>query len=140
MTLLEDIQVLKKIIDNPLNKISKKTGLTLNEVKVLLFLYENEKFDLASEIVEKLMVSKAHVSVSVESLVNRTYIEKVQDKDDKKKFHLKLTNNSKDVLDLLEIEIKKFRKDLLKDVTKEEEENFVKTLRKIIQNTKDITE
>ena len=63
MTLLEDIQVLKKIIDNPLNKISKKTGLTLNEVKVLLFLYENEKFDLASEIVEKLMVSKAHVSV-----------------------------------------------------------------------------
>lgn len=71
MSLLQDIQVLKKIIDNPLNKIAKETNLTVNEIRVILFLYENEKLDLASEIVEKLMISKAHVSVSVESLVKK---------------------------------------------------------------------
>ena len=41
MSLLQDIQVLKKIIDNPLNKIAKETNLTVNEIRVILFLYEN---------------------------------------------------------------------------------------------------
>ncbi len=138
MSLLEDMHVLKKIIDNPLARIAKETDLTVNEIRVLLFLYENEKFDLASEIVEKLMISKAHVSVSVEQLVSKEYIKKVQDENDKKKFHLKLTSNSKGVLDLLDIEIEKLKADLLEGVSKEEREVFVKTLKKIIQNTKDL--
>lgn len=138
MSLLEDMHVLKKIIDNPLARIAKETDLTVNEIRVLLFLYENEKLDLASEIVEKLMISKAHVSVSVEQLVSKKYIKKVQDENDKKKFHLKLTSNSKGVLDLLDIEIEKLKADLLEGVSKEEREVFVKTLQKIIQNTKDL--
>ena len=137
MSLLEELQVLKKIIDNPLSKIAKEVNLTVNEIRVLLFLYENEKLDIASEIVEKLMISKAHVSVSVESLVNKNYIEKVQDCKDKKKFHLKLTNNSKGILDLLDVEIEKLKEILLKGISEQEKEGFINTLKKIIQNTKD---
>lgn len=140
MSLFEDLQVLNKIIDRPLNKIAKETNLTLNEVRVLLFLYENEKLDIASEIVEKLMISKAHVSVSVETLVNKKYIEKIQDNKNKKKFHLKITRNSKDILDLLDVEIEKLKKDLTKDISKQDEEIFKKTIKKIIQNTKEIAQ
>jgi len=136
MSLLQDIQVLKKIIDNPLNKIAKETNLTVNEIRVILFLYENEKLDLASEIVEKLMISKAHVSVSVESLVKKKYIKKVQDDKNKKKFHLKLIDRSKEVIDLLDIEIEKLKNTLMRDVSLQDREIFINTLKTIIKNTK----
>lgn len=138
MGLLEDMQLLKKVIENPLNKIAGETGLTVNEIRILLFLYENEKFDIASNIVEKLMVSKAHVSMSVESLVNKNYIEKVQDKKDKKKFHLKLINDSKQVLELLDKERKKLRKNLMYDISIKDRKVFIRTLKKIILNTRDM--
>ncbi len=138
MSLLQDIQVLKKIIDNPLNKIAKETNLTVNEIRVILFLYENEKLDLASEIVEKLMISKAHVSVSVESLVKKKYIKKVQDDRNKKKFHLKLIDRSKEVIDLLDIEIEKLKNTLMRDVSLQDREIFINTLKTIIKNTKAI--
>ena len=140
MNLFEDLRVLNKIIDRPLDKIAKETNLTLNEVRVLLFLYENEKFDIASDIVEKLMISKAHVSVSVETLVNKKYIEKIQDNKNKKKFHLKITSNSKEILDLLDVEIEKLKKELTKDISKQDQEIFKETIKKIIQNTREIAQ
>lgn len=140
MSLFEDLHILTKIIDRPLNEIAKKTNTTLNEIRVILFLHENEKFDIASEIVERLMISKAHVSVSVEELVNKNYIEKKQDEKDKKKFHLKLTNNSKEIIDLLDVEIDKLKKELTKDISQQDVEIFKKTVKKIIQNTKEIVQ
>lgn len=138
MSLLEDMHVLKKIIDNPLNKVAKITNLTVNEIRVLLFLYENEKFDIASDIVERLMVSKAHVSVSVESLVNKKYIERVQDTKDKKKFHLKLTHNADIILKLLDEEFEKLKSSLLCGISVKDREIFVNSLKKIIQNTRNM--
>lgn len=139
MEILESIQILKKIIDNTLTEISKETGITLNETKVLTFLYENERFDIASDIVENLMISKAHVSVSVESLVKKNYIKKVQDDKDKKKFHLKITNKSKEIVDVLEKEIIKLKNDLLENIDAQEKEQFKATLTKILENAKAIT-
>lgn len=138
MSLFEDLHVLSKIVDKPLDRIAKETDLTLNEVRVLLFLYENEKFDIASDIVERLMISKAHVSVSVEKLLNKGYVEKIQDKKDKKKFHLKITNNSQKILNLLDVEIEKLKKELIKDISEQDIEIFKNTIKKIVQNTKEI--
>ena len=47
MNLLENTQVFKKLIDTSFLKISKETNLTVNEIRVLLFLYQNEKLDIA---------------------------------------------------------------------------------------------
>ena len=70
MTFLEDIQVLKKAMDNLFYKVSKKTDLAVNEIRLLLFLHQNKELDIASEIVENLMISKSHVSYTVEKLKN----------------------------------------------------------------------
>lgn len=138
MNIFEDVNVLKKIIDKPLSRIAKQTSLTLNEIRVLLFLYENEKFDIASDIVERLMLSKAHVSLSVEQLVSKKYIKKVQDESNKKKIHLKLTSNSKEVLDLLDIEIERIKGILLNNVSMEDRKAFKRALKQIIKNTKEL--
>ena len=51
MTFLEDIQVLKKAMDNLFYKVSKKTDLAVNEIRLLLFLHQNKELDIASKII-----------------------------------------------------------------------------------------
>lgn len=136
MTFLEDIQVLKKAMDNLFYKVSKKTDLAVNEIRVLLFLHQNKELDIASEIVENLMISKSHVSHTVEKLKNKGYIIKVQDKKDKKKIHLKLTDKADNILKIIKYEQNKLNDILFKDINENEKKQFIQTFNKILKNTK----
>lgn len=136
MTFLEDIQVLKKAMDNLFYKVSKKTDLAVNEIRVLLFLHQNKELDIASEIIENLMISKSHVSHTVEELKNKGYIIKVQDKKDKKKFHLKLTDKADNILKIIKYEQNKLNDILFKDINENEKKQFIQTFNKILKNTK----
>ena len=139
MNLLENTQVFKKLIDTSFLKISKETNLTVNEIRVLLFLYQNEKLDIASDIVEKLMISKSHISFSVESLKNKGYIEKVLDTQNKKKLHLKLTNKAEKIVNLLDNEQNKLKDTLLQNIDEQEKKQFKDTFEKILKNAKNIS-
>lgn len=138
MNLLENTQVFKKLIDTSFLKISKETNLTVNEIRVLLFLYQNEKLDIASDIVEKLMISKSHISFSVESLKNKGYIEKVLDTQNKKKLHLKLTNKAEKIVNLLDNEQNKLKDTLLQNIDEQEKKQFKDTFDKILKNAKNM--
>ena len=138
MTFLEDIQVLKKAMDNLFYKVSKKTDLAVNEIRLLLFLHQNKELDIASEIVENLMISKSHVSYTVEKLKNKGYIIKVQDEKDKKKFHLKLTEKADNILKIIKSEQNKINDISYKDITENEKKQFIQTLKKILNNTKNL--
>lgn len=136
MTFLEDIQVLKKAMDNLFYKVSKRTDLAVNEIRLLLFLHQNKELDIASEIVENLMISKSHVSYTVEKLKNKGYIIKVQDEKDKKKFHLKLTEKADNILKIIKSEQNKLNDISFKDITENEKKQFIQTFNKILNNTK----
>ena len=138
MTFLEDIQVLKKAMDNLFYKVSKKTDLAVNEIRLLLFLHQNKELDIASEIVENLMISKSHVSYTVEKLKNKGYIIKVQDENDKKKFHLKLTEKADNILKIIKSEQNKLNDISFKDITENEKKQFIQTFNKILNNTKNL--
>ena len=138
MKFLEDIQVLKKAMDNLFYKVSKKTDLAVNEVRLLLFLHQNKELDIASEIVENLMISKSHVSYTVEKLKNKGYIIKVQDEKDKKKFHLKLTEKADNILKIIKSEQNKLNDISFKDITENEKKQFIQTFNKILNNTKNL--
>ena len=138
MTFLEDIQVLKKAMDNLFYKVSKKTDLAVNEIRLLLFLHQNKELDIASEIVENLMISKSHVSYTVEKLKNKGYIIKVQDEKDKKKFHLKLTEKADNILKIIKSEQNKLNDISFKDITENERKQFIQTFNKILNNTKNL--
>ena len=138
MTFLEDIQVLKKAMDNLFYKVSKKTDLAVNEIRLLLFLHQNKELDIASEIVENLMISKSHVSYTVEKLINKGYIIKVQDEKDKKKFHLKLTEKADKIIKIIKSEQNKLNDISFKDITENEKKQFIQTFNKILNNTKNL--
>ncbi len=138
MTFLEDIQVLKKAMDNLFYKVSKRTDLAVNEIRLLLFLHQNKELDIASEIVENLMISKSHVSYTVEKLKNKGYTIKVQDEKDKKKFHLKLTEKADNILKIIKSEQNKLNDISFKDITENEKKQFIQTFNKILNNTKNL--
>ena len=138
MTSLEDIQVLKKAMDNLFYKVSKRTDLAVNEIRLLLFLHQDKELDIASEIVENLMISKSHVSYTVEKLKNKGYIIKVQDEKDKKKFHLKLTEKADNILKIIKSEQNKLNDISFKDITENEKKQFIQTFNKILNNTKNL--
>lgn len=125
-------------MDNLFYKVSKKTDLAVNEIRLLLFLHQNKELDIASEIVENLMISKSHVSYTVEKLKNKGYIIKVQDEKDKKKFHLKLTEKADNILKIIKSEQNKLNDISFKDITENEKKQFIQTFNKILNNTKNL--
>ena len=138
MNLLENTQIFKKIIDQSYLKVSKETNLTVNEIRVISFLYKNEELDIASDIVENLIISKSHISFSVESLKNKKYLEKVRDSQDKKKIHLKLTSKANPIVNLLENEQNELTEFLLQGIDEEERNQFTNIFGKILENSKKI--
>lgn len=125
-------------MDNLFYKVSKRTDLAVNEIRLLLFLHQNKELDIASEIVENLMISKSHVSYTVEKLKNKGYIIKVQDEKDKKKFHLKLTEKADNILKIIKSEQNKLNDISFKDITENEKKQFIQTFNKILNNTKNL--
>lgn len=84
------------------------------------------------------MISKSHVSYTVEKLKNKGYIIKVQDEKDKKKFHLKLTEKADNILKIIKSEQNKLNDISFKDITENEKKQFIQTFNKILNNTKNL--
>lgn len=70
----------------------------LQEVDVLLFLANNSQFDLAVDIVRVRKMQKSHVSLAVNKLCEKGYIQKETDAADRKKVHLKLEESASEII------------------------------------------
>ena len=85
MKLLNKAQIIKKLYSNVFERIALEYNITANEVMILTFLKDDFDQDMATDIVNTLMISKSHVSLSVNNLEKAGYIVKKQDVNDKKK-------------------------------------------------------
>lgn len=72
-------------------KVMVRYDLSAAEVDVLLFLANNSQFDLAVDIVRVRKMQKSHVSLAVNKLCEKGYIQKETDAADRKKVHQKLS-------------------------------------------------
>lgn len=137
MKLLKNIQIFKKAYENMLNKISRKYELTNNEVKILLFLNKNDDTDIAKDIVDMLILSKSHVSMSVESLVKKGYLQKVQYDENKKKQHLKITSKALKIINDADRREESFFEKMYNGITEEEKNTINAIFEKMYNNIKD---
>lgn len=80
--------------------ICEKYDLTLTEILVLLFLKKNKnkESDTATDIVEKLKITKSHVSCSVRDLEERGYIRGIHVGKDRRSIHLQLCDKSTEII------------------------------------------
>lgn len=134
MKILNKAQIIKKLYSNVFERIALKYNITANEVMILSFLKDDFDQDMATDIVNTLMISKSHVSLSVNNLEKTGYIEKRQDINDKKKVHLEITKNAKPILDEIEEEQNRLYEVIFKGISEEEKEILTLILQKMCNN------
>lgn len=87
----------QKAYSRQLEPVCKKWDLTRSEVDVLLFLYNNPRFDRATDIVTRRGMTKSHVSMSVATLVDRGLLERHDSPVDRRTAHLRLVGDGEKI-------------------------------------------
>lgn len=138
--LLDNIRRLVRLFDAMLKPVCVQFGLTSTEVTIISFLYHNPGRDTAADIVELRMLSKGNVSQAVESLIQKSLLRREQDKDDRRKIHLSLTENIKPITKEIESVRDNFRSKVFHNFTIEERQQFAKFNERMALNTNTVWE
>ena len=125
--------ILKKGYEQSLDEVLRKHNLTRHEGNVLLFLH-NYEFNTAHAISRNSYISKSLVSLSINSLNERKYLEIKGDKKDKRTNILYITEEAKEAVADLNLAQNNFYKQLEKDISKEELELMDRVLSKLYDN------
>ena len=132
--LLIALRRIVKLHDSMLKDVCEEYNLTLIEGKIISFLYNNPEKDTAADIVELRMLSKGNVSQAVESLIQKSLIRRSQDKNDRRKIHLYLTEKAEPVTSSIVLMRKEFNKEVFFGISQEELDLFHKINDKIKVN------
>lgn len=128
----------RKKMHNFLEKRIKEYNLTSNQIDVLIFIKRNKEYNTAKDIVEYIGVSKGLVSRSIDDLLKRGYITACEDKNDKRKLRLFLTDEGEKIVNIIEEYDREFFEMLTSNITKEEMEVHASIINKIVTNLKNI--
>ena len=108
--------------------------LSAAEVDVLLFLANNSQFDLAGDIVRVRKMQKSHVSLAVNKLCEKGYIQKETDAADRKKVHLKLEESASEIIRFGQDCQRAFGESLFSGISREDREEFLRLCELIRRN------
>ena len=131
---------IKKYMKELYNQISKKYGLTMIEIEILLFLEKNQSYDTAKDIVELKFYAKSHVSKAIDSLIHKGYVLGNLDEQDRRCIHLKIADAAEQIVR----EANEMRNNLInilyKDITWEEKRIMESVAKKVANNIKEALE
>ena len=132
---LTNIRRIIKLHESMLKGICETYRLSLIEATIISFLYNNPGKDTAADIVELRMLSKGNVSQAVESLMQKSLLQRRQDTEDRRKIHLSLTQAAQPITASLKELFQQFHEELFFGLSKEELELFDRVNEQIIVNT-----
>ena len=89
--LLQFYKQFGKFYDRQFAGFSARTGLSMREIHVLLFLANNPAYDTARDITELRGLSKSQVSQAVELLAAEGFLRRTPDEGDRRVVHLSIT-------------------------------------------------
>lgn len=89
--LLQFSQQFDKFYSHQFSPLLKRTGLSIREIHVLVFLANNPDFDTARDITRFRSMSKSQVSQAVELLWAEGFLERTPDSTDRRIVHLSIT-------------------------------------------------
>lgn len=132
--LLTDICRIRKLYREYLKDARQKHSLSECEADVLLFLHNNPDMDMANQIAEYRIMPKANVSKAVDSLMQKGMLSSVRDSDDRRKIHLKITDNASNAINDIVFAQDKYKRRLFDGFTEAELRCHFEFLQKISQN------
>lgn len=125
-----------RLYDKLLKKVCMEHDLTMIEADIISFLQNNPGKDTAADIVELRLLSKGAVSKGVESLIQKSLLERIPDTEDRRKIHLRLKPQAGPVTETVNEVRDEFLETVLDGFTKEELETQDRFLKKLLDNTK----
>ena len=135
-TLLSNIRRIIKLYDNMLKPVCERYSLVPIEATIISFLFNNPGRDTAADIVELRMLAKSNVSQAVESLIQKSLLQRRQDMEDRRRIHLSLTSACKPITKDIEAVREDFRKQIFRGFTEEEQRQFAWFNDRIAENAK----
>ncbi len=130
----------KHLIDIRLSDICERFELKRLEAELIYYLSDCGDKDTASDIRDVLYVNKGHLSCMLKDLCNRGYIECRQDETDKRFNHYSLTEKSSQVRSAMNDEWRRLMSHILKGITEEEKETYMKLAQKLRNNIDELLE
>ena len=134
--LFTGMRSLFRLYDKLLKKVCMEHDLTVIEADIISFLQNNPGKDTAADIVELRLLSKGAVSKGVESLIQKSLLERIPDTEDRRKIHLRLMPQAGPVTETVNEVRDEFLETVLDGFTKEELEAQDRFLKKLFDNTK----
>lgn len=125
-----------RLYDKLLKKVCMEHDLTVIEADIISFLQNNPGKDTAADIVELRLLSKGAVSKGVESLIQKSLLERIPDTEDRRKIHLRLMPQAGPVTETVNEVRDEFLEAVLDGFTKEELEAQDRFFKKLFDNTK----
>lgn len=132
--LLMGFRSLLRLYDKMLKKVCREHALSVIEADVVSFLQNNPGKDTAVDIVELRMLSKGAVSKAVESLIQKSLLERIPDREDRRRIHLKLKPEAADLTESIEDVRREFVDTVLEGFTKEELDTHRQFFDRIFEN------
>ena len=130
------LRSLLRLYDKMLKKVCMEHELTVIEADVISFLQNNPGKDTAADIVELRLLSKGAVSKAVESLLQKSLLERIPDTEDRRRIHLKLKPEAGPVTESIDEVREEFLNTVLDGFTKEELEAHAQFFQRLFSNTK----
>lgn len=125
----------KKLQEQAYAQVVEQYQLSLLDVKVLFFLETHNANDTAKDIVNSHYFTKSNVSKSIETLLERGYLQKKYDSHDRRYIHLKIQPLARPLLEDVRRCQRVLLQTIFQGVTEEEIQIIRRVAQKINQNT-----
>lgn len=132
--IINNIYVNRELYSVLFEPICVKYDITMTEMLVMLFLSKNTGSDTASDIVENFKIAKSHISTSLRDLEERGYVRGCYKDKNRRTIHLKLCENSFNIIEEGKSIQKTFIDVLLKGFSVDEKSTFTSYIDRINEN------
>lgn len=123
-----------KYYNSLFDDLIKEYQISQIEIDILAFLANNPEYHYAQEIVDVRGISKAHVSIAVEKLVKRGFLNRKTDPKNRRCNILKITDEASELITKIQDVQSYYDKQVYQGMSKEDKENFNYYLSKMYQN------
>ena len=138
--LLQFYKQFGKFYDRQFTDFSARTGLSMRDIHVLLFLVNNPDYDTARDITELRGLSKSQVSQAVELLAGRGLLRRTADGGDRRVVHLEITEAGAPLAARARDIQADCGRRLLEGLTPEESDQFNRLLAKVFARAEQLME
>lgn len=125
---------IQKLYDKSMDDIRRSFSLSRIEIIIISFLHNNPGLDTAGDIVDYRMLSKGNVSQSVEALIQKGYLKRAADTEDRRRIHLTLTEQTAEIISQIDEIKERFYQKLTEGLTLQEKQQYEAVTEKIAKN------